>query len=174
VLQHLREDQGADPARWLHAGCRHQDRSCGAAGTDHRAFPTPGCGRSRRAGSQRCHLAEHHREATMKQQIETLGRLASLRSHRVRQMLGRVQYQQNLCQRYRNNITGLSRLCGFSVPMSTPLQRDNQQRYKATLYKMVELQRRELAVAEQALERIQRELLQAMRSEKVVEHMIDD
>lgn len=110
----------------------------------------------------------------MKQQIETLGRLASLRSHRVRQMLGRVQYQQNLCQRYRSNITGLSRLCGFSVPMSTPLQRDNQQRYKATLYKMVELQRRELAVAEQALERIQRELLQAMRSEKVVEHMIDD
>ncbi len=110
----------------------------------------------------------------MKQQIETLGRLASLRSHRVRQMLGRVQYQQNLCQRYRNNITGLGRLCGFSVPMSTPLQRDNQQRYKATLYKMVELQRRELAVAEQALERIQRELLQAMRSEKVVEHMIDD
>ncbi|AWM59666.1 flagellar FliJ family protein [Pseudomonas songnenensis] len=109
----------------------------------------------------------------MKQQIETLGRLASLRSHRVRQMLGRVQYQQNLCQRYRNNITGLSRLCGFSVPMSTPLQRDNQQRYKATLYKMVELQRRELAVAEQALERIQRELLQAMRSEKVVEHMIE-
>lgn len=110
----------------------------------------------------------------MKREIETLGRLASLRSHRVRQMLGRVQYQQNLCQRYRNNITGLSRLCGFSVPMSTPLQRDNQQRYKATLYKMVELQRRELAVAEQALERIQRELLQAMRSEKVVEHMIDD
>ncbi|AGA88638.1 flagellar FliJ family protein [Stutzerimonas stutzeri] len=110
----------------------------------------------------------------MKQQIETLGRLASLRSHRVRQMLGRVQYQQNLCQRYRNNITGLSRLCGFSVPMNTPLQRDNQQRYKATLYKMVALQRRELAVAEQALERIQRELLQAMRSEKVVEHMIDD
>ena len=109
----------------------------------------------------------------MKQQIETLGRLASLRSHRVRQMLGRVQYQQNLCQRYRNNITGLSRLCGFSVPMSTPLQRDNQQRYKATLYKRVELQRRELAVAEQALERIQRELLQAMRSEKVVEHVIE-
>lgn len=109
----------------------------------------------------------------MKQQIETLGRLASLRSHRVRQMLGRVQYQQNLCQRYRNNITGLSRLCGFSVPMTTPLQRDNQQRYKATLYKMVELQRRELAVAEQALECIQRELLQAMRSEKVVEHVIE-
>ncbi|MBD3738235.1 MULTISPECIES: flagellar FliJ family protein [Stutzerimonas] len=109
----------------------------------------------------------------MKQQIETLKRLADLRGSRVQQMLGRVQYQQNLCQRYRNNITGLSRLCGFSVPMSTPLQRDNQQRYKATLYKMVELQRRELEVAEQTLERIRRELLQAMRSEKVVEHVID-
>lgn len=109
----------------------------------------------------------------MKQQIETLKRLADLRGSRVQQMLGRVQYQQNLCQRYRNNITGLSRLCGFSVPMSTPLQRDNQQRYKATLYKMIELQRRELEVAEQTLERIRRELLQAMRSEKVVEHVID-
>ncbi|MGN2622558.1 flagellar FliJ family protein [Stutzerimonas balearica] len=109
----------------------------------------------------------------MKQQIETLKRLADLRGSRVQQMLGRVQYQQNLCQRYRNNITGLSRLCGFSVPMSTPLQRDNQQRYKATLYKMVELQRHELEVAEQTLERIRRELLQAMRSEKVVEHVID-
>ncbi|KRW63466.1 flagellar export protein FliJ [Pseudomonas sp. TTU2014-096BSC] len=109
----------------------------------------------------------------MRQQIETLTRLASLRGNRVKQMLGQVRYQQNLCQRYRNNITGLSRLCGFSVPMSTPLQRDNQQRYKATLYKMVELQRRELAVAEQALARIQQELLQAMRSERVVEHVID-
>ncbi|TLX59176.1 flagellar export protein FliJ [Stutzerimonas nosocomialis] len=109
----------------------------------------------------------------MKEQIDTLSRLASLRGNKVRQMLGRVQYQQNLCQRYRNNITGLSRLCGFSVPMSTPLQRDNQQRYKATLYKMVELQRRELEVAEQALERIQRELLQAMRSEKVVAQLIE-
>jgi len=109
----------------------------------------------------------------MRQQIETLTRLASLRGNRVKQMLGQVLYQQNLCQRYRNNITGLSRLCGFSVPMSTPLQRDNQQRYKATLYKMVELQRRELAVAEQALARIQQELLQAMRSERVVEHVID-
>ncbi|WP_312232590.1 flagellar export protein FliJ [Stutzerimonas nitrititolerans] len=109
----------------------------------------------------------------MRQQIETLTRLASLRGNRVKQMLGQVRYQQNLCQRYRNNITGLGRLCGFSVPMSTPLQRDNQQRYKATLYKMVELQRRELAVAEQALARIQQELLQAMRSERVVEHVID-
>ncbi|WP_312931308.1 flagellar export protein FliJ [Stutzerimonas nitrititolerans] len=109
----------------------------------------------------------------MRQQIETLTRLASLRGNRVKQILGQVRYQQNLCQRYRNNITGLSRLCGFSVPMSTPLQRDNQQRYKATLYKMVELQRRELAVAEQALARIQQELLQAMRSERVVEHVID-
>jgi flagellar export protein FliJ len=109
----------------------------------------------------------------MKEQIEVLGRLASLRGNKVRQMLGRVQYQQNLCQRYRNNLTGLHRLCSFTVPASTSLQRDNQQRYKSTLYKMVELQRRELAVAEETLARIQRELLQAMRSEKVVAHVIE-
>jgi flagellar export protein FliJ len=109
----------------------------------------------------------------MKEQIYTLERLASLRATRVQQMLGRVSYQQNLCQRYRNNITGLTRLCGFTVPMTTPLQRDNQQKYKSTLYQMVELQRKELSLAEESLARIQLELLSAMRSEKIVAHVID-
>lgn len=109
----------------------------------------------------------------MKDQINTLSRLASLRATRVQQMLGRVTYQQNLCQRYRNNITGLTRLCSFTVPMTTPLQRDNQQKYKGTLLQMVELQRKELAVAEESLARIQVELMNAMRSEKIVAHVID-
>jgi flagellar export protein FliJ len=109
----------------------------------------------------------------MKEQIYTLERLASLRATRVQQMLGRVSYQQNLCQRYRNNITGLTRLCGFTVPMTTPLQRDNQQKYKSTLYQMVELQRKELSLAEESLARIQLELMGAMRSEKIVAHVID-
>jgi len=109
----------------------------------------------------------------MKQQLDTLARLASLRASRVQQMLGRVTYQQNLCQRYRNNITGLSRLCSFTVPMTTPLQRDNQQHYKGTLLKMVEIQRKELAVAEENLARIQVELMNAMRSEKIVAHVMD-
>lgn len=109
----------------------------------------------------------------MKEQLDTLARLATLRATRVQQMLGRVTYQQNLCQRYRNNITGLTRLCGFTVPMTTPLQRDNQQKYKGTLLRMVELQRKELAVAEENLARIQLELMNAMRSEKIVAHVID-
>lgn len=109
----------------------------------------------------------------MKEQLDTLGRLASLRATRVQQMLGRVTYQQNLCQRYRNNITGLTRLCSFTAPMTTPLQRDNQQKYKGTLLKMVELQRKELAMAEENLARIQVELMNAMRSEKIVTHVID-
>lgn len=109
----------------------------------------------------------------MKEQLNTLARLASLRATRVQQMLGRVTYQQNLCQRYRNNITGLTRLCSFTVPMTTPLQRDNQQQYKGTLLKMVELQRKELAVAEESLARIQLELMNAMRSEKIVAHVMD-
>ena len=109
----------------------------------------------------------------MKQQLDTLARLASLRATRVQQMLGRVAYQQNLCQRYRNNITGLTRLCGYTVPMTTPLQRDNQQQYKATLYRMVELQRKELILAEENLARIQVELMNAMRSEKIVAHVMD-
>jgi flagellar export protein FliJ len=110
----------------------------------------------------------------MRPQIEVLGKLASLRKSKVQQMLGRVNYQQNLCQRYRNNIAGLSRLCGFTVAMTTPLQRDNQQRYKATLYKMVELQQRELALAEDNLKRIQAELLAAMRNEKVISQLLDN
>jgi flagellar export protein FliJ len=110
----------------------------------------------------------------MKEQIDVLQRLASLRNSQVQQILGRVSYQQNLCQRYRNNIAGLGRLCSFTVPMTTPLQRDNQQRYKATLYKMVEMQRRELEVAELNLKRIQGELLSAMRNEKVITRLMDD
>lgn len=110
---------------------------------------------------------------TMKDQIQTLSRLADLRGNKVRQMLGRVTYQQNLCQRYRNNIAGLERLCSFSVPVSTPLQRHNQQQYKATLHKMIELQRRELTLAEENLKRIQRELLVAMRNEKVVVQVME-
>lgn len=109
----------------------------------------------------------------MKEQLDTLARLANLRASRVQQMLGRVTYQQNLCQRYRNNITGLTRLCSFTVPMTTPLQRDNQQKYKGTLLKMVELQRKELALAEENLARIQLELMNAMRSEKIVTHVMD-
>lgn len=109
----------------------------------------------------------------MKEQIETLSRLASLRGNKVRQMLGRVTYQQNLCQRYRNNIAGLDRLCGYNAPVSTPLQRHNQQQYKATLHKMIEMQRRELAVAEETLGRIQAELMAAMRNEKVVTQVME-
>ena len=109
----------------------------------------------------------------MKEQLHTLERLANLRATRVQQMLGRVTYQQNLCQRYRNNITGLTRLCSFTVPMTTPLQRDNQQKYKGTLLQMVELQRKELTVAEDSLARIQVELMTAMRSAKIVAHVMD-
>lgn len=109
----------------------------------------------------------------MKEQIDVLSRLARLRNNKVQEMLGRVNYQRGLCQRYRNNITGLSRLCSFTAPMTTPLQRDNQQKYKATLHKMVELQKRELTLAEENLAKIQGELLAAMRGEKIVSHVLE-
>ncbi|BAN49941.1 flagellar FliJ family protein [Metapseudomonas resinovorans] len=109
----------------------------------------------------------------MKEQIEVLSRLAGLRGVKVREILGRVNYQRNLCQRYRNNIAGLGKLCGFSSPVSTPLQRSNQQQYKLTLHKMLQLQKVELSVAEQTLARIQDELLAAMRSEKLLAQVID-
>ena len=109
----------------------------------------------------------------MKQQIQTLSRLAQLRGNRVQQLLGRVGYQQNLCQRYRNNIEGLGRLCSYTAPMTTPLQRDNQHRYKATLHKMIELQRRELKVSEEGLARIRGELLAAMRNEKMIVQVLE-
>lgn len=109
----------------------------------------------------------------MKEQIDVLSRLARLRNSKVQEMLGRVNYQRDLCQRYRNNITGVSRLCSFTAPMTTPLQRDNQQKYKATLHKMIEVQRRELALAEENLAKIQSDLLAAMRGEKIVSHVLE-
>lgn len=110
----------------------------------------------------------------MKQQIDVLSRLASLRSNAVAQMFGRVNYQQNLCQRYRNNIIGLNRLCSFNVPASTPLQHDNQQSYRAALQKMVRVQQRELELAEETLARVQQELMAAMRSEKAITVAMDN
>lgn len=109
----------------------------------------------------------------MKSRIEVLSRLAEVRGIQVRQVMTRVAYQQNLCQRYRNNIAGLARLCGFSSATTTPLQRHNQQQYKATLHAMTNLQVRELQLAEQTLQRIQDELLALMRQEKVLAHVIE-
>ncbi len=109
----------------------------------------------------------------MKQQIETLGRLANLRENQVQKVMGQINYQRNLCQRYRNNITGLTRLCSFTQPMTTPLQRDNQQAYKANLHRMLDLQQRELAQAELTLARIQTELISAMRSEKIIAQVLE-
>lgn len=109
----------------------------------------------------------------MKDRIEVLSRLADLRGIQVRQVMARVTYQQNLCQRYRNNIAGLARLSGFSSATTTPLQRHNQQQYKATLHAMTNLQTRELKLAELTLQRIQNELMLTMRQEKVLTHVIE-
>ena len=110
----------------------------------------------------------------MKNRINVLNRLAQLRHIQMRQIMGRVSYQQNLCERYRNNIAALKRLCGFTSATTTPLQRHNQQQYKATLHAMTNLQVRELKLAEQTLSRIQDELQQAVRQEKVLSQAIDD
>lgn len=109
----------------------------------------------------------------MSAQIEMLKKLSSIRAGKVRQIMSQVNYQQNLCQRYRNNINGLGALTRFNPQVDTSLQRANQQQYKMTLLKMLDLQKRELATAEQTLAHIQRDLLEAMRSEKVLEHVID-
>lgn len=108
----------------------------------------------------------------MKQQIQTLSQLARLRGMRVNETLSRIQYQEQLCRRYRANIEGLSRLCEYVVNSDTFLQRDNQQRYKGTLHSMLAQQRRELAVAEESLGRIRGDLMLAMRNEKVIAHVL--
>lgn len=110
----------------------------------------------------------------MKSRINVLNRLAQLRNVQMRQIMGRVSYQQNLCERYRNNIAALKRLCGFTSATTTPLQRHNQQQYKATLHAMTNLQVRELKLAEQTLSRIQDELQHVVRQEKVLAQVIDE
>ena len=110
----------------------------------------------------------------MKNRINVLNRLAQLRHIQMRQIMGRVSYQQNLCERYRNNITALKRLCGFTSATTTPLQRHNQQQYKATLHAMINLQVRELKLAEQTLKRIQDELQHVVRQEQVLVQVIED
>ena len=62
----------------------------------------------------------------------------------------------------------LNRLCGFEACLDTPVQRHNHQQYKATLHAMINLQVRELALAEATLQRIGEQLRVAMRSERVL------
>ena len=108
----------------------------------------------------------------MKKPFSALTTLRDLRSQQTQQLQQRVNYQRGLCQRYRNNIQGLQRLVTYQVPATTHLQRDNQQNYRLTLYKMLELQKCELEVAEGGLSRIEQELMQAARDEKVLDHFI--
>ncbi len=109
----------------------------------------------------------------MKQQIDVLGRLANVRRNRVQQLLAQLNYQRALCQRYRNNIQGLTAISARSIPVSTSLQRDNQQAYKKTLLDMITIQQRELMQAERQLDTIQADLQAAMRSEHVIGHVLD-
>lgn len=106
-------------------------------------------------------------------ELNTLGSLLKLRHQGVNQVMARIQYQQQLCQRYRSNIEGLNRLLGYTVPMTTPLQRDNQQRYKQVLLRVAEVQQRELTIAEQQLETIRQELLAASLDEKRLEKVLE-
>lgn len=108
----------------------------------------------------------------MKKPLAALATLRDLRSQQTQQLQQRVNYQRGLCQRYRNNIQGLERLVTYQVPATTTLQRENQHHYRSTLYKMLELQKCELDVAEGGLSRIQQELMQAARDEKVLDHVI--
>lgn len=104
----------------------------------------------------------------MKACLAAYGRLATLRDQRVRQVQGRLGHQRQLCQRYRANIDALNRLCGFEACLDTPVQRHNHQQYKATLHAMINLQVRELALAEATLQRVHEQLRVAMRSERVM------
>lgn len=109
----------------------------------------------------------------MKDEIELLGRLERVRATKADEHRSRVAAQHARCEMYRDNIQRLERLCEFTADMTTAVQRDNQQHYKATLHKMLAMQRRELAAAENALERLQTELYAALRKEKIVTHAIE-
>lgn len=103
----------------------------------------------------------------MKSTVAAFGRLAELRAAQTRQLLARVHYQQQLCQRYQANIAALRRLCGFQGCIDTVVQRHNHQQYKVTLHNMIELQTRELALAERTLAGLREQMLDALRGEKV-------
>lgn len=102
-----------------------------------------------------------------------LARLVDLRRRQLDPLLTRVNTQRSLCQRYRNTITGLTRLCGFSAATHTPLQRHNQQQYKATLHRLISRQQVDLQRLEAHLALIEAQLLAAWRSERVLHQLLD-
>ena len=105
--------------------------------------------------------------------LNALSQLVNLKNQAVADILARVNYQRQLCQRYRNNIQGLNRLLSFTVPMTTPLQRDNQQRYKQALLQVTGIQQRELNLAEGQLASIEQELMAAVLNEKRLARVLE-
>ncbi|MGL4860778.1 MAG: flagellar export protein FliJ [Enterobacteriaceae bacterium] len=112
----------------------------------------------------------------MKSTIKTLEQLQQMRARSVSSLVGKLAQQQQLCQRYENNIQALTDLKEssrqFTAP--SPVQLHNHASYNRVIQKVIDWQKQEQALANQQAQSLQRNLLQEARKEKTVEQVLTD
>ncbi|MFS2221047.1 flagellar FliJ family protein [Pantoea sp. B65] len=102
--------------------------------------------------------------------IATLEQLRLLRERAVSETSGKLVQQQQLCQRYHNNIDALNSLSsGDAIASQDATQMHNLARYKANIQRVIDWQKQEHALAQIEQQQLQQDLILQACREKTVE-----
>lgn len=111
----------------------------------------------------------------MPKTVHTLEKLVQLRARSVNDLSGQLATQQQLCQRYENNIQALTHL---AVTPSNDgaihaVLMDNQAHYKKNIQRIINWQKQEQALADLKMKEIQQNLLHEARRERGFQLVLD-
>ncbi|MGB8928135.1 MAG: flagellar export protein FliJ [Pantoea agglomerans] len=101
--------------------------------------------------------------------IKVLDQLRQMRERAKDEAQGKLSQQQQLCQRYSNNINALTALShGVEQLSSGVTQMSNQARFKANIQRVIDWQKQEQALATMTQEALQLELVEQACREKIL------
>lgn len=111
----------------------------------------------------------------MSKLISTLEQLHLLRSRTVDDLSTKLASQNQVCQRYENNIATLTSL---ATELATPndssaLMMSNQSKYKHNIQRVIDWQKQEQALAQLEAKKLQGTLLAESRREKSLELVLE-
>lgn len=104
----------------------------------------------------------------MPKTIRTLEHLVQIRARTVKDLSGKLSTQQQLCQRYENNIQALNNLAVTPAGMGNThaAMMSNQAQYKKNIHRIINWQKQEQALADSKMQEIQQNLLHEARRER--------
>lgn len=104
----------------------------------------------------------------MPRTIRTLEHLVQMRARTVKDLSGKLSSQQQLCQRYENNIQALNNLAVSPAGAGNThaAMMTNQAHYKKNIQRIINWQKQEQALADMKMQEIQQNLLHEARRER--------